>query len=212
MASGLAPAPFSGTLGPMKRTVSTTQAYVREVARATPAAIRGLRRELGVSRAAAAEVLAATAALVPAGLARLVRRSTGAGVAVETVKAKGRSTDLRAPEIGLAGRLEKPRLSARLGGLLGEGGPRAARWVAERTGASEEDMARAIAAAAPIALGALDVAVEPRLLENWVATMPDRALTSPEHLLDPNDVPAEIFRRLRRLGQPLLVRLLGLAG
>ena len=73
-------------------------------------------------------------------------------------------------------------------------------------------MERAVAATAPIALGAFETALEPRALGAWVAMLPDGALTDPEQLLDANEEPAEIFRRLRRHGQSRLGRLLGLSG
>jgi len=197
----------------MTPTRKATQACLGVLERTAAPTIRGLGSELELSRRSAAEIYAATAALCAAGLARLTRRRPNdARAAVEAVKTQGREADVDAPELGIAGRLERTRLSARLGGLLGEGGPRAARWLGERTGTSPEVVERAIAATAPVALGAFSVALEPRDLADWVAMLPDRALTSPEHLLEANEAPAEIFRRLRRFGQPRLVRLLGLSG
>ncbi|MFV1958254.1 MAG: hypothetical protein ACC662_02450 [Planctomycetota bacterium] len=81
-----------------------------------------------------------------------------------------------------------------------------------RTDADEETLGRAIAATAPIALGALSRALEPVDLADWVAMLPDRALTRPDHLLDPNEAPAAIYRRLRRYGRPWWVRALGIGG
>jgi hypothetical protein len=190
-----------------------TRACLKVLGRAAPGTIRALRKELGLSRTAAAEAYAATAALCAAGLARLTRRRPNdARAAVEAVKEHGRRADVDAPALGLRGRLEKPRLSPRVAGILGEGGPRAAAWLAERTGADEEVLTRAIAATAPIALGAFEVALEPRELGDWIAMLPDHALTRVEHLLEPNEVPAEIFRRLRRFALPRPMRLLGLSG
>lgn len=189
------------------------RAYERELMRAARDTIRTLERELGLAPRQAGEIYAVTAALVPGGLARHTRRRPqNARAAFEVVKKFGRPADVDMPELGIAGRLQKPRLSPRLGGLLGEAGPRAAVWLAERTGADVEVVGRAIAAIAPIALGALERALEPRDLSDWIATLPDEALTKPTELFDANALPSQIYRRVRRLGQPLWIRALGIEG
>ena len=197
----------------MTETRRSTKRVLAVLERATPDAIRGLEKELELSKRAAAEIWGATAALLSAGLARLTRRRPNdSRAAVEAVRKQGRPADVEAADVGIAGRLEKTRLSVRLGGLLGEAGPRAAAWLAERTGIEAEVVERAVAAAAPVALGAFDTALEPRELGTWAAMLPDGALTRPERLLDANEEPAEIFRRLRRHGQSRIGRLLGLSG
>jgi len=197
----------------MTDTRISTKTVLAVLERAAPQAIRGLQTELGLSRRVAAEIYGATAALLAAGLARLTRRRPNdSRAAIEAVKKHGRPADVDAPDIGIAGRLEKPRLSVRIGGILGEAGPRAAQWLAGRTDTEAETVERAIAAAAPVALGAFERGLEPRALGTWVAMLPDGALTHPELLLDANEEPAEIFRRLRRHGQSRLGRLLGLSG
>ncbi len=197
----------------MTETRKSTKAVLVVLERTAPQTIRGLQAELGLSRLAAAEIFGATAALLSAGLARLTRRRPNdSRAAVEAVKKHGRPADVDAPDVGIAGRLEKTRLSVRIGGILGEAGPRAARWLAERTGSDPETVERAVAATAPVALGAFEVALEPRELGTWVAMLPDDVLTHPEQLLGANEEPAEIFRRLRRLGQSRIGRLLGLSG
>ena len=189
------------------------RAYERELFRAARDTIRTLERDLGLSARAAAEIYAATAALVPGGLARHTRRRPqNARAAFEVVKKFGRPADVDMPELGIAGRLQKTKLSPRLGGLLGESGPRAAQWLAERTGADVETVGRAIAATAPVALGALERALEPNDLSDWIATLPDVALTRPGELLEANAHPSRVYRRVRRLGQPFWIRLLGIEG
>lgn len=197
----------------MTETRQSTKRVLAVLERAAPDAIRGLQGELDLTRLAAAEIYGATAALLAAGLARLTRRRPNdSRAAVEAVKKHGRPADVDAPDVGIAGRLEKTRLSVRIGGILGEAGPRAAEWLAGRTGAESTVVERAVAAAAPVALGAFETALEPRALGAWVAMLPDGALTHPELLFDANEEPAEIFRRLRRHGQSRLGRILGLSG
>jgi hypothetical protein len=197
----------------MTETRRSTKSVLAVLERAAPEAIRGLQTGLDLPRGAAAEIYGATAALLAAGLARLTRRRPNdSRAAIEAVKKHGRPADVDAPDVGIAGRLDKERLSVRIGGILGEAGPRAAVWLADRTGTDADVVERAVAATAPIALGAFETALEPRALGTWVAMLPDGALTRPELLLDANEEPAEIFRRLRRHGQSRLGRLLGLSG
>lgn len=154
-----------------------------------------------------------TAALVPGGLSRHMRRRPHQPqAAVDVVRKYGRPRDLDAPELGISGRAERDRLSPRLGGLLGDAGPRAARWIAERTTLDEEAAGRTLAVLAPIALGALAVALDGREISDWLATHPDHALTHPERLLEANGEPAAIYRRMRRRGDPWPSRVLGLGG
>ena len=117
------------------------------------------------------------------------------------------------PDIGITAHLARPDLSPRLGGLLGDGGPLAARWIASRSpGISEEKAGRALAAATPLVLGALADSVEPGDLAQWLVEVSDRAAEDPSALLDPEGDAPELFRRIRRLGQPWWVRALGLSG
>lgn len=191
----------------------STKSVLAVLERAAPDAIRGLQTELDITRLAAAEIYGATAALLAAGLARLTRRRPNdSRAALEAVKKHGRPADVEAADVGIAGRLERTRLSVRIGGVLGESGPRAAAWLAKRTDIEEAVVERAVAAVAPVALGAFETALEPRELGSWVAMLPDDALTHPDLLLGANEEPAEIFRRLRRHGQGRLARLLGLSG
>lgn len=191
----------------------STKSVLAVLERAAPDAIRGLQTELDITRLAAAEIYGATAALLAAGLARLTRRRPNdSRAALEAVKKHGRPADVEAADVGIAGRLERTRLSVRIGGVLGESGPRAAAWLAKRTDIAEAVVERAVAAVAPVALGAFETALEPRELGSWVAMLPDDALTHPDLLLGANEEPAEIFRRLRRHGQGRIARLLGLSG
>lgn len=197
----------------MTETRRSTKSVLAVLERAAPQTIRGLQHELDIPRLAAAEIYGATAALLAAGLARLTRRRPNdSRAAIEAVKKHGRPADVEAPDVGIAGRLERTRLSVRIGGILGEAGPRAAQWLAARTDTDPALVERAVAAAAPVALGAFETALEPRDLGAWVAMLPDDALTHPDLLLGANEEPAEIFRRLRRHGQSRLARLLGLSG
>jgi hypothetical protein len=186
----------------------------RRLSPAAPRAIRALCRELSLPRRAAAEALAAAAALGVAGLARHQRRRPNdARAAVGVVKKFGRPMDLAAPDIGITAHLARPELSPRLGGLLGEGGPLAARWIARRSpGTGEEAAGRALAATTPLVLGALADAVEPAALTEWLVGVDDRAADDPDALLEAEGDPPELFRRLRRLGEPWWVRALGLSG
>ncbi len=175
----------------------------RVLVRAAAATVRGLCRELDLSRRAAAEAYATTSGLVPSGLAlRTRRRPLNARAAFEVVKKYGRPMDVAAPELGIAGRLARDPVSPRLGGLLGDAGPRAVRWIAERTGAEEQAVARAVAATAPIVLGALERALEPRDLGDWVATLSTEPLESPGRLAGTSDATGRLYRRLASYARP----------
>ena len=141
----------TGTLSPVNAKDDPLRSYLGILERAAPTTVRVLQRELGLSRRAAAEILGAVSAVVPAGLARHTRRRPNEPwSAVEVVQKYGRPADLDAPELGMGGRLDGEPASARLGGLLGDAGPVLVTWLANRGDAPEEDTARALTAVAPI--------------------------------------------------------------
>ena len=178
-------------------------AYTKILVRAATGSVRGLTRQLELSRAAAGEVYAATAALVPEGLARRTRRRPdNVRAAMEVVKKFGRPADVQAPELGIASRVDLEVLSPRLGGLFGDGGPLLVQWIRERTGADADVIGKAIAVTSPIVLGALDTALEPRDLGDWVSTLPEGALDAPARLPDDEHAAGTIYRRLERYGRP----------
>lgn len=179
------------------------RAYARVLSRAAGGTVRSIASQLDLPRRASAEVYAATAALVPAGLARRThRRPENTRAAMEVVKKFGRPADVGAPELGIASRVDRDDLSPRLGGLLGDAGPRLATWIAERTRAEEEPIGRAIAVTAPIVLGALDLAFEPRDLGDWISVFPDADLDDPAGLLEDEEAPGLVYRRLVRHSRP----------
>jgi hypothetical protein len=187
--------------------------YLRILKRVAPDTVTVLREQCGLDRAAAAEAFAAVAGLGLAGLARHQRRRPeNPRAAVEVVRKYGRPADLDAPELGIAAHLQRPDLSSRLGGLLGDAGPRAAEWVARRTGAPTAAVDRAMAAAAPLSLGALEAGLTPAELTVWLARLPDDAIERTDALLDPRSDCAETFRCLRRRALPWWQRVLGLSG
>jgi uncharacterized protein DUF937 len=189
------------------------RAFLRRLGRAAPGAVRALSRELSMPKKAAAEALAAAAGLGLAGLSRhQKKRPQDSRAAVAVVKKYGRPADLAAPDLGISAHLSRPEISPRLGGLLGDAGPRAATWLAERTGTTPDAAGRALAAATPLVLGALGDAVEPATLTEWLARVPDSPLDDPGALLAANGDPSDAFRRLRRFGAPWWMRTLGLSG
>jgi hypothetical protein len=195
----------------LRTAIDPLRSYLAALRKAAPAVMRTLERELGLSRRAAAEAYAVTAAIIPSALARETRRRPGdSWAAMAIVRKHGRPEDLAAPELGVAGRLERRRLSPRLGGFLGAAGARLSAWAARRADVPVETMGRAIAALAPLALGALARSLPPQELSDWVAQLSDRVLADPEALLQAEGVPAAVHRTLERLGRPWTVRLLGL--
>jgi hypothetical protein len=202
-----------GTLSPVDAKGEPLRSYLSVLERAAPTTVRVLQAELGLSRRAAAELYGAVSAIVPAGLARHTRRRPSEPwSAVEVVRKYGRPADLEAPELGIRGRLDGRPTSARLGGLLGDAGPRLVTWLSARGSFPEEDTARALTAVAPLVLGALGQAMPSRTLAGWIAMRSDAVLDAPDALLAANGALPEIFRRLSRLGQPWPVRVLGIEG
>jgi hypothetical protein len=188
-----------------------TQKYVDVLERAGRSAVPELSRRLGISRRAAGEAFGASAGLVLAGLARHQRRrATDPRAASAVVEKYGRRGDVGAPDIAIGAHLAKPRLDPRLGGLLGDAAGRACEWLSVRTGESRDAMGRAIAATAPMALGALSTATPGPALQSLLADVPETALDQPDRLLDPQGPCANAYQRLRRTGSPWLARVLAL--
>jgi hypothetical protein len=188
--------------------VDAARAYARTLARAGRRAVPALAKGLGVGRRAAAEAFGAAGALVLAGLARHQRRRPGSPGAAQAVLEKyGRPADVDAPDLAVAGHLARPDLDPRLGGLLGEAGDLAARWLADRTGGSAAALARGLAASAPLALGALRTAVPPDALAALLHAASTDALEAPARLLDRGPV-GDAFRAARGAGVSVLDRLL----
>lgn len=183
------------------------RAYTSLLARASKRAVPALSEHLHVPRDAAAEAFGATAGLVLAGLARHQHRRPGDPRAAPSVLEKyGRPADVDAPEIAIGAHLARPGLDARLGGLLGDAAGTASRWLAARTGETEDAMSRALAASAPLALGALCSATANGELASWLANVSEASLESPDRLLDAKDPSASAFRRVRQAGRPWLSR------
>jgi hypothetical protein len=198
----------------MAATVAPRRAFFRTLDRAAPRAVRALARELSIPRRAAAEALGAAAGLSLAGLARHQRRRPEDKTAALGVIAKyGRAADIEAPDVGITAHLARPELSPRLGGLLGDTGPKAAAWLAGRSpGESAEVAGRALAAAAPLVLGALSGVGPPDAVAAWIATVPEAPLDDPAALGAGSGDPAALFRRVRRAGLPWWQRLLPVPG
>jgi hypothetical protein len=179
------------------------RAYVRVLGRATKRAVPVLARETGLSRRDAGRTFAAVAALVPAGLARRTRRRpNNPRAAVEVARKFGRPADVFAPDLGLVAHLSRCDLSPRLGGLLGDAGPRVVAWIAGAGRAEEATVAKALAASAPLALGALTVGLESRDLGDWIATVRDDVLDDPSGLPSDGGDAGWIYRKLRRRARP----------
>jgi len=181
--------------------------YAARLARAAKTAVPALVEETGLDRAAASAAFATACALTLAGLARHQRRRPDDRAAARAVVEKyGRPADLDAAALAVRAHLADPRLDARLGGLLGDAGPRAVAWLAARTKAPSEALSRALAASVPLALGALHAAAEADQLPNMLAEVSDGALADPACLLDRATPVGRAFRRVRRAGLPLLSR------
>ena len=196
----------------MIRRESTAGTYLRLLQRAAGGTVRVFEQELRLSRRAAAEAYSASAALTLAGLARHQRAHPERPHAVsDLVRTHARPADLRAPDVGVTGKLQnegEPSVDE----LLGDAGRRTAAWIAQRTRSRVEDVERAMLAAAPLSLGALAEACTPVELTNFVAEVPDGSLEDPNELLGPADACGETFRSLRRRGYPWWVRALGVEG
>jgi hypothetical protein len=181
--------------------------YVARLGRSAPAAARTLARRLGLSRAAAAEAFAGAGSLVVAGLARHGRRR-GPGAVRDVLAKYARPADLGAPALAVGAHLSRPDLSARLGGLLGDGGPRFCGWLASRRRADAGALERALAACAPLALGALDECLGSEGESTLPERFPEDVLDEPSRLVGGDDPSARLFRRLARSGLPWFARVL----
>jgi hypothetical protein len=176
--------------------------YSARLRRAGKEAVPALAKSLGMSRSAAAETFGATAGLVIAALARHQHRRPGEPEAANAVVEKyGRPADVDSSDIAIGAHLARPRLDPRLGGLLGDAADRATRWIADRTGAAPDAVAKAMAAGAPIALGALHATVESKGLGSLLDAADEQALESPARLAEGHDACADAFRIVRRSGR-----------
>ena len=179
--------------------------YLQRLAAAMPAAAKTLRRHGRISRGGAADALAAAGALLPAALARHLRkRAAEPSAALEVLARHGRPAALADPRALLAERLADPETSPRLGGLLGDDGPRAAAWLATRSGDAAEPLGRALAAAAPLVLGALMDAAPAETLLAWLTRQDEVPLAEPERLAGGAGGAAAAFRVLRRRAFPVV--------
>ena len=177
--------------------------YLERLAAAAPMAAKALRRHGRLSRGGAADALAAAGALIPAALARHRRkRAAEPSAALEVIARHGQPAALADPRALLAERLADPDTTARLGGLLGDDGPRAAAWLAARTGDEAEPLGRALAAAAPLVLGALADAAPAEALLAWLARQDELPLAEPDRLAGGAGGAAAAFRALRRRAFP----------
>ena len=157
-----------------------------------PAASAGARRE------AAALAVAVAAAVIPCALARHAARRGGAA-AWEVVEKFGRAGDLDEPRIGVRAQLDRPRFDPRLGGLLGDEADRIAAGLAARTGLPAADLARAVAAVAPMMLAALARACDEAAgLASALTDFPVVALDGLARLEPDADGPREVLARVVR--------------
>jgi len=181
--------------------------YSSRLARAAKTAVPALVEGTQISRHAAAATFAAACALTLAGLARHQRRRPDDVSAARAVVEKyGRPADVDAAALAVRAHLADPHLDPRLGGLLGDAGPRAVEWLSERTKAPPAALTRALAASVPLALGALHATPSADQLPNALAEISDEALSAPARLLDGKTAAGRVFRRVRRAGLPLLSR------
>lgn len=131
------------------------------VAAATLAAVLSPSLPLSKRRLAAARAIGAAAVLLPAALARHASKRGGDPDAAWDVAEKfGRPSDLDEPSIGVRAQWDRLRLDPRLGGLLGDSADVAAHWLASTSRVPAAELSRAVAAVAPLVLGALVVATE----------------------------------------------------
>jgi hypothetical protein len=184
--------------------------YAARLGRAAPEAVEALARALEIPRGAAAEAFAAAGALVPAAVSRRARRRSPEE-ALAALRKYGRPGDLGAPSLAVGAHLARPGLSPRLGGLLGADAPGVCAWLAARSGVSPEALGRALAASAPLALGALLETLEASPapdLAALLAPVTDGCLGDPRLLADPATAAGRLRRRLRRAAMPWLARVL----
>lgn len=193
----------------MSEATDPASLYLDLVEAAAPAAAKALRSAGVLSRGGAAEALAAAVALLPLALARHQRRRGAEPAAARDVLAKyGPESALAEPGRTVGQRFALPDLSARLGGLLGDDGPRAAAWIATRSGDAPVAVARALAAAAPVALAALGRAAALHGFDAWLLSLPEGPLAQPASLIGAGGLPAAWFSALRSKAFPWWTRVL----
>ena len=186
------------------------QRYVALLERASKEAVPALADGLSIPRGAAAQAFGAAASLVLAGLSRHRRLHPAEPEAAGTlVEAYGNPADVEAPELAIGAHLARGDGSTRLGGLLGETAARAVSWLADRTGERPVDLARALAASAPLALGALGSSGSPHAIEECIDGVSDATLDDPARLERSESFEGDAFRRVSRAGTPWLERVLG---
>ncbi|MBL9086702.1 MAG: hypothetical protein JNM10_06135 [Planctomycetia bacterium] len=139
-----------------------------------------------------------TAALVVAGLARHRAKRGDAAAATAVLGKFGRPADVDAPALAVAAHLARSDLDPRLGGLLGDAGTAAVAWLAGRTGAPADALGRVVAAAAPMALGALAAAAPADGLEALLAEVGPGGVDAPGTLADGRGAAAGVFERVRK--------------
>lgn len=159
-------------------------------------AVPELARGTGLASRPAAAAYAAAAAAVLAGLARHAARRGGPDTAVAVIAKWGRPADVAAPALAVAAHLSRPDLHPRLGGLLGDDADRVCAWLASRYGGEAGAHGRALAASAPLVLGALDPA--PAALAHLLAGVEPEALDAPEAWPRARGAVGAVFRRLSR--------------
>ena len=178
------------------------RAYVERVARAGKEAVPALAAGASVPRAAAADAFAATAALVVAGRARHRAKRGDAAAATAVLVKFGRPADVDAPGLAVAAHLARPDLDPRLGGLLGDAATAAAAWLATRTGAPADALARVIAASAPLLLGALAATAPADGLGALLDEVGPGGLEAPASIAEGTGAAAGVFDRVRRAVRP----------
>ncbi len=183
--------------------------YLDQVERAAPALAKALRGVGRLSRGAAAEAVAAAGALIPLALARHARRRPDAAGATRALLEKyGPGDALADPAGSVRRRWPSPDLTPRLGGLLGDDGPRAAAWVARRTGDDVVEVGRALAASAPTVLAAIALAADLPGFEAWLGALGPEPLAEPDRLSAPGSLAAAWFSSLRSRAFPWWTRVL----
>lgn len=193
----------------MSETIDPATRYLEALEAAAPAAAKGLRQHLPLSRGGAAEAFAAAGALLPSALARHQARRGGApGAARDVLRKFGLPAGLKHPSPALRAQISRSDLSPRLGGLLGDDGPRAAAWIAARTGDDASALGCALAACAPLVLGALGLAAEDPALAAWLGGLSQDVLGTPAGLAEPTTMPGAWFAALRARAFPWWTRVL----
>lgn len=183
--------------------------YLLAVERSAGAAAKALRTRGDLSRSGSAEAISAAAALLPAALARHRRKRAGSIDAVMDVLAKfGKPDTLANPRLLQEVDARAPAPSPRLGGLLGDEGPRLCAWLASRTHDPEAVLGRALALVAPMVLAALAKAGTREELAAWLDERSDAELAEPQVLVAEAGFPADAFRRIRTRGFPWWSRML----